>query len=109
MRERVEEFIHIRVVDEPPRLIHREELIQVERVLLLLLIRERDALRCPLAHQLRHLIGEEREARQLRIGILLLARIVPVAFLPLLVRVRPVVDGALRELVIRERLKRRTG
>ena len=92
-----------------PGLVRLEKFVQVKGEFFNIIIRKLDTFSHSVADNVGHLIGKERQSGQLGIGVLDLAGSIPVALLFLLIGIRPVVDGALRELVIRQRLKRCAG
>ena len=92
-----------------PGLVRFEKLVQIKGEFFNIIIRKLDTFSHSVTDNVGHLIGKEGQSGQLGIGVLDLAGGIPVALLFLLIGICPVVDGALRELVVRQRLKRRTG
>ena len=102
----IEETLHVVVMDEPS-VLRLEELVQIERVFGLNAV-DLHALRHLVLDDVGHLVGEHVKFRQILVRVAAF-RIFPVSFGLLLVRVRPVVDRVLRELIVRDGLKRRSG
>lgn len=92
-----------------PGLVRFEKLVQIKGKFFNIILRKLDTFSHSVTDNVGHLIGKKGQSGQLGIGILDLAGSIPVALLFLLIGIRPVVDGALRELVVRQRLKRCTG
>ena len=91
------------------RLVGLEKLVQVKSEFFDIIICKLYALSYFVANNVGHLIGEKGQPRQIGIRILHFAGNIPVALLSLLVGIRPIVDGTLREFVICQRLKRCAG
>ena len=92
-----------------PGLVRLEKLVQVKGKFLNVIIRKLNAFFHPVTDNVGHLIGEQGQPGQIGIGVLDFAGGVPVTLLFLLIGIRPVVDGTLREFVVRQRLKRCAG
>ena len=84
-----------------------EKFVQIKSKFFDIVIRKFYALFHTVTNNVGHLIGEKGQSRQIGIRIFNLAGSVPVPLLFLLVGICPVVDCALRELVICQSLKRR--